>query len=196
MPRVPGILSVLTVIAIISCVTINIYFPAEEVRSAADKIVHEVWGEQSGAPDAPQSAPSEAGGKTSGLIRSLFEVRSALAAQDINVSTPAIRAIKNAMKQRSQELFVFLDSGHVGIGSDGLLKVRSTDNLDLKSRGTVTRLVAAENADRLQLYKEIAAANGFADKAGEVQAIFANSWRDQARPGWYLEGSGGSWRRK
>jgi len=196
MPRVPGILSALAVIAIISCVTINIYFPAEEVRSAADKIVHEVWGEQSSAPDAPQSAPSEAGGKTSGLIRSLFEVRSALAAQDINVSTPAIRAIKNAMKQRSQELFVFLDSGHVGIGSDGLLKVRSTDNLDLKSRGTVTRLVAAENADRLQLYKEIAAANGFADKAGEVQAIFANSWRDQARAGWYLEGPGGSWRRK
>ena len=196
MRRVAGILSALTVIAIISCVTINIYFPAEEVRSAADKIVHEVWGEQSGAPDAPQSAPSAKGGKTSGVIRSLFEVRSAFAAQDINVSTPAIRAIKNSMKQRSQELFVFLDSGHVGIGSDGLLKVRSTDNLDLKSRGAVTRLVAAENADRLQLYKEIATANGFADKAGEVQTIFADSWRDQARSGWYLEGPGGSWRQK
>ena len=196
MPRVTGILSALAVIAIISCVTINIYFPAEEVRNAADKIVHEVWGEQSGAPGAPQPAPGEACGKTSGLIRSLFEVRSAFAAQDINVSTPAIRAIKNRMKARSQELFVFLDSGHAGIGKDGLLTVRSTDKLDLKSRGTLTRLVAAENADRLQLYKEIAAANGFADKAGEVQAIFADSWRDQARPGWYLEGPDGSWRRK
>jgi uncharacterized protein YdbL (DUF1318 family) len=196
MRRVARILSALAVISIISCVTINIYFPAEEVRSAADKIVHEVWGEQSGAPDAPQSAPPAEGGKTSHLIRSLFEVRSACAAQDIDVSTPAIRAIKNTMKQRSQELLVFLDSGHVGIGSDGLLKVRSTDNLDLKSRGAVTRLVAAENADRLQLYKEIATANGFADKTGEVQAIFADSWRDQARPGWYLENPGGGWRQK
>ncbi|MCU0556586.1 MAG: YdbL family protein [Desulfobacterales bacterium] len=196
MRRVARILSALAVISIISCVTINIYFPAEEVRNAADKIVNEVWGEQNSAPDAPQTAPPAQGGKTSGLIRSLFEVRSACAAQDIDVSTPAIRAIKNTMKQRSQELFVYLDSGHVGIGSDGLLKVRSTDNLDLKSRGTITRLVAAENADRLQLYKEIATANGFADKAGEVQAIFADSWRDQARPGWHLENPDGGWQQK
>lgn len=196
MRRVARILSALAVISIISCVTINIYFPAEEVRSAADKIVNEVWGEQNRTPDAPQTAPPAQGGKTSGLIRSLFTVRSACAAQDIDVSTPAIRAIKNTMKQRSQELFVYLDSGHVGIGSDGLLKVRSTDNLDLKSRGAITRLLAAENADRLQLYKEIATANGFADKAGEVQAIFADSWRDQARPGWHLENPDGGWQQK
>ena len=196
MPKVARILSALAVITIISCVTINIYFPAEEVRSAADKIVNEVWGEQNGGPGAPQTAPPAESGNTSSFIRSLFQVPAAYAAQDINVSTPAIRAVKDTMKKRSGQLLPFLDSGDVGIGADGLLKVRTTDGLDLKSRGAVTRLVSAENDDRLRLYREIATANGFPDKAGEVQAIFADSWRDQAKAGWYIEGPGGKWRRK
>ena len=35
-----------------SCVTINIYFPAAAAEKAADKIIHEVWGEQPAPPVA------------------------------------------------------------------------------------------------------------------------------------------------
>ena len=192
-------LAILLVLAAVSCVTINIYFPAEEVRHAADQIVNEVWGQHPAKPDAAPTpapaAPPPADRKGSSL-RHLFGPAVAYAAQDINVSTPEIRTIKGAMKDRSAQLFPYLDKGNVGIGSDGLLKVRSADGLDLKGRGEVARLVKEENADRQRLYKEIARANGFPDKTDEVQSVFADSWRANAATGWYLEKADGSWSRK
>lgn len=181
---------ILTVLTIISCVTINIYFPAEEIRGAADRIVDEVWGERT--KDAPPVQKENPG---SSMLK-MFGPSIAYAGQDIEVSTPEIRAIKASIKERSGELFPFLDSGNVGLGSDGLLKVRSTDGLDLKARGAVNRLVKAENDDRMRLYKEIAVANGFPDKVGEVQEIFAGSWRENASAGWFIEDSKGEWLRK
>jgi uncharacterized protein YdbL (DUF1318 family) len=176
----------------VSCVTINIYFPAEEIRGAADKIVNEVWSER---PAAPETPPAEQKPPGSSWLR-VLQPNLAYAAQDINVTTPEIRAIKDSIKTRSTRLFPYLDGGQVGIGNDGLLKLRSSDGLDLKSRAEATRLVKEENADRLRLYQEIARANGFPEKTAEVQAIFADSWRDQARQGWYLEAANGSWKAK
>jgi len=190
MKRLVRICSLLAAVAVVSCVTINIYFPAEEVRGAADKIVNEVWGDRT-EPPPPQAEPQ---GQPSSFLH--FGISSAQAAQDINVSTPEIRAIRESMKQRADSLFPYLDGGQVGIGQDGLLKVRTTDGLDLRTRGEVNRLVAAENGDRLRLYTEIARANGFADKAAEVQAIFADSWRNQAAGGWFIESKDGSWGKK
>ncbi len=186
MKKIAQSLSLLLIFSIISCVTINIYFPAEEIRGAADKIVNEVWGDGK-QETVPESSPG------SNILR-LFLPTSAYAAQDIDVSTPEIRAIKESIKQRSSELFGFLDSGHVGIGANGLLKIRDTGGLNLRERGQVNKLVNAENKDRARLYQEIAVANGFPDKVAEVQNIFADSWRDQARSGWYLELPDGSWR--
>lgn len=188
--RIAGILIVL---AAVSCVTINIYFPAEEVRSAADRIVNEVWGERA-QPEEPK-APAEQKPPGSSMFR-LIQPSSAYAQQDINVSTPEIRAIRASMKERADKLFAYLDSGNVGLGVDGLLKVRTAEGLDLRGRGEMNRLVSAENTDRLRLYREIARANGFPDKADEVQRIFANTWRDKADTGWYVEQPGGSWGRK
>jgi uncharacterized protein YdbL (DUF1318 family) len=118
------------------------------------------------------------------------------AAQDINVSTPEIRAIKEAMKQRKASLQPLLQGGQIGLKADGLLAIRDLAGLDLRSRSQAKRLVGEENSDRLRLYQEIARANDFPDKAAEVQAIFADSWRQQARPGWYLQDASGVWKRK
>jgi uncharacterized protein len=169
-----------------ACVTINIYFPAEQVRGAAHRIVDEVWGDrpQEGAPPPPQAPPG------SSFLR-LIGPSVAYAAQDIDITTPEIRAIREAMRERSAALIPFLASGHVGVGADGYLKVRTIDGLDLRARGEVTRLVKAENDDRARLYREIARANDFPDRVGEVQSIFAETWRQRAASGWYLEKDGG-----
>jgi uncharacterized protein YdbL (DUF1318 family) len=190
-------LLLLTVMTVVSCVTVNIYFPAEQVRGAADRIVDEVWGERAAGsePAQPAPAPAKPPPKPDSFLRILGPT-SAAAAQDINVSTPEIRAIREAMKERSGQLFPSLDSGHVGIGLDGLVKVRSTDGLGLKQRADIQRLVDAENQDRRRLYLEIARANGFPDKVDEVQAIFAESWSDKAAKGWYLEQEGGGWKQR
>jgi uncharacterized protein YdbL (DUF1318 family) len=178
----------LGIAAVVSCVTINIYFPAEEIRGAADRIVDEVYGEKA---ESSQPAPAQPG---SSLIPG-WGPHLAYAAQDINVTTPEIRAIRADMKTRFDQLEPYLAAGNVGIAADGLLAVRSQEGLNLKQRAEVSRLVDAENKDRLRLYQEIARANGFPEKAGEVQAIFADSWRDKAAKGWYLQ-TGGSWQRK
>lgn len=190
-------LLLLTVVTAVSCVTINIYFPAEQVRGAADRIVDEVWGERAtgSEPGQPEAPPAKPPARPGSFLRMLGP-SPASADQDINVSTPEIRAIREAMKSRSGQLFPYLDSGHVGIGLDGLLKVRTTEGLGLKPRAEVQRQVEAENQDRRRLYQEIARANGFPDKVDEVKAIFADSWRDRAAKGWYLEQEGGGWKQR
>ena len=182
----------------VSCVTINIYFPAEEIRGAADRIVNEVWSERPAAPETPpaeQKQPAEEKPPGSSWLR-LLQPGVAYAAQDINVTTPEIRAIKTSIKARSTRLFPYLNGGQVGLGNDGLLKLRSSEGLDLKSRAEATRLVKEENSDRMRLYQEIARANGFPEKTAEVQDIFADSWRDQASKGWYVETANGTWKTK
>ncbi len=194
MKNITRSLSLILMLTVISCVTINIYFPAEELRGAADKIVNEVWGtgQQNGVDDAAPQPPENPG---SGLFN-LLTPASAFAAQDINVSTPAIRAIKESIKQRSDALFPFLTAGNVGLSSDGLLKIRSSTGLSLKEKGLLNKLVNEENQDRQRLYQEIAVANKFPDKVDEIQSIFAESWRSQAQQGWYLENMDGSWQQK
>ena len=188
-------LSLLLALSVISCVTINIYFPAEELRGAADKIVNEVWGDN--AQEGTEEAVPQSKRKTPGSsFYQLLLPTNAIAGQDINVSTPAIRSIKDSIKNRSAALIGFLNAGNVGLSHDGLLEVHSTNGLALKQKGQVNKLVKAENQDRKRLYKEIAIANNFPDKAGEVQSIFADSWRNQAQKGWYLEKSDGSWVQK
>ena len=184
-------LSLLLSLGVFSCVTINIYFPAEEMRGAADKIVEEVWGDRN-QPAEEKPAPAKPGSS----LLNLLQPSSAYAAQDINVSTPEIRAIKEAIKERAGALIGFLNAGNVGLGRDGLLRLRNTDGMNLKQRSEANRLVKAENSDRLRLYKEIAVANGFPDKAAEVQSIFSESWQNQAAKGWFIEKSDGSWSQK
>lgn len=194
-------LLLLTVMTAASCMTINIYFPAEKVRGAADQIVDEVWAEraagseQGGQAPTPAKPPAKSPPEPGSFFKKLGP-RSANAAQDIDVSTPEIRAIRQEMKDRSGDLFPFLDAGNVGLGFNGLLKIRTTEGLGLKPRSEVQRLVESENKDRRRLYKEIAQANGFPDKADEVQAIFADSWRDKASKGWYIEQKEGGWKQK
>lgn len=182
-------LSILLLLTAISCVTINIYFPAEEIRGAADKIVNEVWGNETDEITTPPQQPG------SSLLKLIIPT-SAHAAQDINVSTPAIRTIKASIKERAGALIGYLDSGAIGLSHNGLIKVRSSQGLNLKQKGQINKLVKAENNDRKRLYQEIAVANKFPDKDGEVQSIFAESWRKQAKKGWFLEQADGSWRQK
>ncbi len=181
--------ALLALVVAVSCVTINIYFPAEELRGAADRIVDEVYGEKAGQQKKAPAAPGSS-------FLQFFGPGVAHAAQDIDVTTPEIRALRNDMKDRFDQLAPSLASGHVGIDAKGYLELRTTEGLNLKQRADVKRLVDAENQDRKRLYLEIAKANGFPDKAEEVEGIFAESWRAKAAKGWYLQDAKGNWSQK
>lgn len=186
----------LTVFLASACVTVNIYFPAAAVERAADQIVKETWG----GPAAPAKSaePQSWNPRAWTRIASVSFVSEAQAQEaDINVSNPAIRALKDSIKQRSGAIKPYLDKGNVGIGQDGLLAVRNNDGLDLKARAEVKQLVDAENRDRESLYAEIAKANGIpASNIPKIKSIFAKSWSDQAQSGWWIQDGGGNWRRK
>lgn len=129
------------------------------------------------------------------ILSTLFFVTSAYAVPDLDVNTPAISAIKISMQGRHSQLSPHYASGAVGLTKDGLIAVRDTTAVPLKDRQGINALVAAENADRNALYKEIAASNGHPEWRGDIQGTFAGRWIDKAQPGWYYQNDSG-WAKK
>ncbi len=187
--------SLLLVFFLTACVTVNIYFPAAAVQRAADKIVEETWGEPGkGVKETPKDSSSIAGKLYAfvGFSREAFAQEA-----DINVSNPAIRALKESIKTRSESVKPFMDRGNVGLDRQGLLVVRTTEGLNLKERAEAQQLVEAENRDREALYAEIAKANNFPkERVADIKRIFAKSWIEQAKSGWWIQDAQGNWRRK
>ncbi len=187
----------LFVISLVSCVTVNIYFPAAAIQKAADEIVEDV---RKTPGQKPEQKPEEKKDKTSRLRRIRF-VRlgptDAYAQVDLNVSTPAIRALRASMASRFPQLQPLYSKNAIGETNNGFVAIRDTAGLSLKERADVNRLVDQENADRRALYTEIIRANNLdMGKLGEVQRLFANSWRDKSSPGWAIQLDSGQWGRK
>jgi len=191
------------IFVIISCVTINVYFPAAAVEKAADKIVDDVWGggDNTAPPaQAPKVNPSEGrleSHRSFSWLRIGPPSAEAAGDADINVSTPAIRSLKQSIQRRASAIKPYMKTGNIGIGKDGLLVLRSRSGLNLRQKAELNRLVKAENRDRMALYREIAKANNITpDRVGDIQSLFAKSWIKNARKGWYIQSAGGSWRVK
>ncbi|PKO46085.1 MAG: DUF1318 domain-containing protein [Betaproteobacteria bacterium HGW-Betaproteobacteria-22] len=125
------------------------------------------------------------------LFGTLFLPQLVIAAADLEVNTPAISAIKGSMQARHGQLAAHYASGAVGLTKDGMVAVRDANSVPLKDRGALNSAVAAENADRAKLYKEIATANGHPEWQPEIQSTFASRWIDKAQSGWWVQGAGG-----
>lgn len=182
---------------LISCVTVNIYFPAAAIQKAADQIVDDVRK----MPDQkPEQKPEQKQDKTSLLEQLRFMslgATEAHAAVDINVSTPAIRGLKSSMANRFPQLQPLYSKGAIGETNNGLVAIRDTGALSLKEKADLNRLVDQENADRRALYTEIIRANNLdMSKMDELQRLFAKSWRDKSSPGWWIQLDNGQWSKK
>ena len=189
------------VVALASCVTVNIYFPAAAIQKAADQFVEDVRKTPEQKPQqTPEQNPEQKKDKTSRLqqFRLLaLAPTDAEAAVDVNVSTPAIRGLKGSMASRFPELQPLYAKGAIGETNNGYLAVRDTGALSLKERADLNRLMEQENADRRALYTEIIRANNLAmNNLAEVERLFANSWRDKSSPGWWIQQDGGQWVKK
>lgn len=186
------------------CINITINFPSAEAEKAADRIVEQVYGKDEAAPAT--RTPGTTGAVTrapEGLLvatldRVLFAlvpVAHAQAGADLNVSTPAIRALIAAMEARHASLEKYYASGAVGLTDDGMIAVRDFNLVPLPERNAVRKLVDDENADRGTLYGEIAQANGHAEWAADIRNTFAEKWTAKAKAGWYVR-QGGAWKQR
>jgi uncharacterized protein YdbL (DUF1318 family) len=188
-------------LALVACVTINVYFPAAAAEKAADRIIEDVWGP--GQKPEPAGNEQTSTGSATGdvMIAALtgvldFVVPAAHAQADIDISSPAIRALTASMKSRAGDLEPFFTSGAVGLTSDGLVEIRDANAVPLADRNRLRKLVSDENADRNSLYKEIATANGHPEWEADIRGTFAERWIANARAGWYYKKGGGNWTRK
>jgi uncharacterized protein YdbL (DUF1318 family) len=184
---------------LVSCVTVNIYFPAAAIQRAADQIVDDV---RRSPEQTPQTDPEQRKDQSRLQPPSRFVAFGpapayAGAAVDVNVSTPAIRGLKAALASRFPQLQPLYGKGAIGETNTGLVAVRDTAALSLKEKADASRLVEQENADRQALYTEIVRANGLdPGQVAQVQRLFANSWREKSTAGWWVQRDSGEWARK
>lgn len=204
-----------------ACVTINVYFPAAAAEKAADRIIDEVWGKEDKptsetAPDktpasvkpTPKSDKTPAKSETPkpdkhssthvwfGTLLSQLIPAAAANELDINVATPSIQALQTNMSARHHQLVPFYRNGGIGLTANGLISLHDASAVPLKSRSEAQRLIAEENADRNELYQEIANANGQPQWEENIRQIFATRWIQRAHAGWWYQESDGRWTQK
>ena len=170
---------ILGLLSIFACVTINIYFPAEEVKSVAGEIVNDIRGQ-----DQNNSAPPPSDDQSSLFRRTLVAFFSSNAwAQDATkVSNPTIRSLKQKMKSRYATMKPYYAKGVLKEGSDGFVAPGNTGGLGLKEKRDIGALVDAENSDRKALYLEVAKAMKIdPSQVDKIAEIFAAEWKKTVR---------------
>lgn len=192
-------LVVLLVMVLVSCVTINIYFPAAAVQKAAEQIVDEIrsGNEKQPVQPMPKENPVDKKNEQQGFRINFIRPAEAAEKLNINVSTSTIRGLKKSMKKRFPKLIDAYQQGFFGEGLDGLLHLRQKNRLSLKKRARLNRLLKAENTDRQALYEEIVRANHLGDDAvSKVAAVFARTFREKAQSGWWIQDDKENWLQK
>ena len=197
-------LGLLITLTMISCVTINIYFPAAAAEEAAEKIVDEVLNIET-APK-PQSMlkthSNDLTIKTAEnnqlIIRMVdFLIPAAYAAQaNISIETAKIRSLRNRMKKRQSRLLPYYQAGIIGFTNNGLISTIAGKKISAKEKSTANKLIKAENTDRNNLYREIANANGHPEWQADIQKTFSQTWINKISSGWMYQNTSGKWQKK
>lgn len=189
-------------VLLISCVTINIYFPAAAAEEAARTIVRDVLGTDGTPPATAPAVQPQSGLEPVNplvlLVGRLLEwsVPVAHAEANIDINSPAIRTLRQRMSGRQGDLAPYYQSGAIGFGRDGFVEVRDLAAVPLKERTQAKKLAADENEDRQALYREIARANGHPEWEKDVRQTFARVWAEEARSGYWYQDAGGAWKQR
>lgn len=189
-------------VALVGCVTINVYFPEAAAQKAADQFIGTVLDNSKPMvkPDDQDGKlePAKPGKQPSAMLLDLL-IPAAYAADtpDIRIQTSTTEAIRARMQSRFQGgMGALFDSGAAGFTKDGLVAVRDASKVPLNQRAEVNATVADENRDRSALYREVANANSHPEWESQIRATFAKGWIEKARSGWYYQDAAGAWKQK
>jgi uncharacterized protein len=173
--KIIGAGTALFMLTLLACVTINIYFPAEKVETVAQDIVDDIRSREEGS-----DAGGEAGEKQSlfQMIRTCLSPGAAWADEVTEVSNATIRALKERMKRRYQQMKPFYDQGLLKEGNNGYVSAGDLGSLGLREKRDLNSLVEAENQDRRALYQEVARALKIdPSQVDRIAGIFAKEWQ-------------------
>jgi len=193
---------------IVTCarITVNIYFPAAEIKDAATQIEKEVRQEGPAPGESNPMPPATAPAPQSRIkqrpshrwVHLRFGVAAAQAQTvNINITTPSIRQLIKSRQQRFPQLVPLFAAGALGENNQGLVDIRALDKLSLQDKARAKTLQQQENGDRQQLYRELAEANKIPpERTRDIAVIFAEVNRKEARSGWWIQEPNGSWKKK
>lgn len=186
------------VLLVFACVTINIYFPEGAVKQTADEIVTEV--RKSGEEEKEKEKEKDIltwesrTAVDSTLLAGSFSLVPSAYAQETKVTTPKIRALREALKERYTKIKPFFDNGNIGEANDGFVEKRNEAGLALKQKALLRKLVKEENSNRKDLYTEVARALDIdQSQIPRVGRTFAQSWIENALPGWWIQNEDNEW---
>ncbi|MGP1664691.1 MAG: YdbL family protein [Rhodanobacter sp.] len=185
-------------VALVGCVTINVYFPAAAAQKAADQFIGNVLDAATPAEPVKKTPPPKDQPQPSAMLLDLL-IPAAYAAEtpDLRIQTSTTEAIRGRMRARVQgTLGALLDSGAVGFTRDGMVAMRDAATVPLSQRAQANAAVSDENRDRAELYREIAQANKHPEWAAQIQSTFAASWVQHAHSGWYYQDASGAWKQR
>jgi uncharacterized protein len=198
-----------------ACVTINVYFPEAAVKDLSEQIEEEILqqaAEEGGGMATEEAPPTSAAARLS--VGPTLHAASAWVAhllvipayaetttQDVaepEITNPAIRRIIDSRAARLPEINKYKTSGVLGENNQALVEIRNLDAIsDLRERAAAQRVVKAENADREQLFREIAAAkNVDLAQLPQIRSTYAETLREKARKGDWIQLPDGSWKQK
>jgi uncharacterized protein YdbL (DUF1318 family) len=181
-----------------ACVTVNIYFPAAEVERDAEAIVQDVYselGEDNGTSFAPSHHEEHALRVFLAEFVEIFVPADAHASDVTTVSNAAIRGLKSQIAGNLKQFAPFLGSGAVGIDRNGYIALRDAGGVPPAQQARLRKLINADRGLRDRLYSEVAKARK-TEQVDKVRSIFADTWRKEARGGWFVQDNGGAWRKK
>jgi len=211
-------------LAACAVITVNVYFPekaAKEAYKSLDDMLLKNAGDktpagepaagQPAAPTEPQAAPPEK--PQSSILFELpsFSLVAAAYAADSDAdalaiemsSMPEVLKAYDDMNRRLPRLNQLFASGAVGLTNQGLISVREKSKVSAQDES----LVAAENGSRkivvgsmakaiVKLSKQKESKAALDQVMGKAASTYADTKRDAAQPGWWVQLQNGRWVQK
>lgn len=115
---------------------------------------------------------------------------------NLDIGTPPVVVVKHSLAQRTSRLIRFYEAGIIGLGYDGMVKIRDASRLTLVQRQIAEKLIDQENPDRNSLIYALAEAHGGAEARAAARAAQVQRWKEQFRSGWWVEDEQGRWQQK
>lgn len=198
-------------------ITINVYFPEKAAKEAYKSLDDMMLKSQPSTSDKPPVKEEQVPRGPESQPQSLLDrylpislVATAYAADAESdalaievASMPEVTTAYAEMSQRLPRLTALFDSGAIGLTSQGLVTVRDKS----KVLPADEAVVAAENKSRKIVVSAMAKAifkitkqedtRGARDQVlSKAAATFAETKREAARPGWWIQNQNGRWLQK
>ena len=210
-------LSALVSFAACAIITVNVYFPEKDVKSAYKELEDELL---EPAPKKEESTPSPKPSSRLELPRFLSagmghwrialvpdafaqEELSQRIAQEIK-TYPEVLAAYKGVSQRLPRLNQLRDQGLVGEGKDGKVVLRAkppqVGDADVKLLEEVNKdrevIISGMAKAILKLTKQEPTSAILANVKKQAAETFASLRRDRAKPGWWVQLPDGTWNKK